>query len=89
MAAGWPARRPRRSHTPYHRQVGEDFTVRAAVSADLEAVAAICAHYVRTTVTTFEEVPPTVADGRLRRVGRKQGRWIDTLLMQRDLERER
>jgi L-amino acid N-acyltransferase YncA len=47
---------------PYHRQVGEEFTVRAAVPADLEAVAAICAHYVTTTVTTFEEVPPTVAD---------------------------
>jgi L-amino acid N-acyltransferase YncA len=43
-------------------RVGEDFTVRAAVPADLEAVAAICAHYVTTTVTTFEEVPPTVAD---------------------------
>ena len=24
--------------------------------------------------------------GRLRRVGRKHGRWIDTVLMQRDLE---
>src|SRR5271169_471324 len=47
---------------PYHRQVGEEFTVRAAVPADLEAVAAICTHYVTTTVTTFEEVPPTVAD---------------------------
>jgi phosphinothricin acetyltransferase len=47
-------------------QVGEEFTVRAAIPADLEAVAAICAHYVTTTVTTFEEVPPTVADWRRR-----------------------
>jgi len=47
--------------------VDEELTVRAAVPADLEAVAAICAHYVRTTVTTFDEVPPTAADwqGRL------------------------
>ena len=42
--------------------MGEEFTVRAAVPADLEPVAAICAHYVTTTVTTFEEVPPTAAD---------------------------
>jgi L-amino acid N-acyltransferase YncA len=42
--------------------VGEDFTVRAAVPADLEAVAAIFAYYATSTVTTFEEVPPTVAD---------------------------
>jgi L-amino acid N-acyltransferase YncA len=42
--------------------MGEHFTVRAAVPADLEPVAAICAHYVTTTVTTFEEVAPTIAD---------------------------
>jgi L-amino acid N-acyltransferase YncA len=42
--------------------VGEQFIVRAAVPADLEPVAAICAHYVTTTVTTFEEIPPTAAD---------------------------
>jgi L-amino acid N-acyltransferase YncA len=36
--------------------------VRPAVPADLEQVAAICAHYVTTSVATFEEVPPTVAD---------------------------
>jgi phosphinothricin acetyltransferase len=46
--------------------MGEQFTVRAAAPADLEAVAAICAHYVTTTVTTFEEVPPTAADWRRR-----------------------
>ena len=42
--------------------MGEEFTVRATVPADLTSVAAICAHYVTTTVTTFEEVPPSVAD---------------------------
>jgi L-amino acid N-acyltransferase YncA len=42
--------------------VGDQFIIRAAVPADLEPVAAICAHYVTTTVTTFEEVPPTAAD---------------------------
>ena len=47
-------------------EVGEEFTVRAAAPADLETVASICAHYVTTTVTTFEEVPPTVADWRRR-----------------------
>ena len=40
----------------------EQFIVRPAVPADLELAAAICAHYVTTTVTTFEEVPPTAAD---------------------------
>jgi L-amino acid N-acyltransferase YncA len=37
--------------------VGEDFAIRAAAPADLEAVAAIFAHYVTSTLTTFEEVP--------------------------------
>ena len=45
--------------------MGDEFTVRAAVPADLEPVAAIFAHYV-TTVITFEEVPPVVADWRRR-----------------------
>ena len=43
-------------------EVGEEFTVRAVVSTDLGPVAAICAHYVATTVTTFEEAPPTAPD---------------------------
>lgn len=43
-----------------------EFTVRAAVPADLEQVAAIYAHYVTTSVATFEEVPPTAADWRRR-----------------------
>ena len=40
--------------------------VRAAVPADLEQVTAIYAHYVTTSVATFEEVPPTAADWRRR-----------------------
>jgi L-amino acid N-acyltransferase YncA len=44
----------------------EQSVVRAAVPADLEQVAAIYAHYVTNTVTTFEEVPPTVAAWRRR-----------------------
>ncbi|OIK02113.1 GNAT family N-acetyltransferase [Streptomyces monashensis] len=36
--------------------------VRPATSADLQAVADIYAYYVRHTVATFEETPPTVAD---------------------------
>ena len=63
--------------------MGEDFTVRAAVPADLEAVAAICAHYVRTTVTTFEEVPPTVADWQ-RRLDDLAGRNLPFLVAEAD-----
>jgi L-amino acid N-acyltransferase YncA len=44
----------------------ERIVVRAAAPADLADVAAIYAHYVTTSVTTFEEVPPTQADWRLR-----------------------
>ena len=36
--------------------------IRAAGPADLEPVAAIFAHYVATSVATFEEVAPTAAD---------------------------
>ena len=42
--------------------------VRAAVPADAEPVAEIFAHYVATSVATFEEVAPTAADWR-RRLG--------------------
>jgi L-amino acid N-acyltransferase YncA len=109
--------------------------IRSAVPADAEPVAAIFAHYVRTSVATFEEIPPSAAHwrqrlddlgrhglpflvaeadggvrgfayaspwrpkpayrhtveeaGRLAGVGRKHGRWIDTVLMQRDLGGER
>jgi L-amino acid N-acyltransferase YncA len=44
----------------------EHAVIRAAGPADLDAVAAIYAHYVTTSVATFEEVPPTPADWRLR-----------------------
>lgn len=40
--------------------------VRAAVPADAERVAAIFAHYVTTSVATFEEVAPGAADWRRR-----------------------
>ncbi|WP_042368441.1 GNAT family N-acetyltransferase [Streptacidiphilus neutrinimicus] len=36
--------------------------IRPAAPADLAAVAAVYAHYVRETVVTFDEVPPTEAD---------------------------
>ena len=42
------------------------FVIRAAVPADAEPVAAIFAHYVATSVATFEEVAPTAADWRRR-----------------------
>src|ERR1700722_13549617 len=44
----------------------EQPVIRAAGPADLEPVAAIFAHYVTSTVTTFEEVSPTAADWRRR-----------------------
>ncbi len=40
--------------------------IRPAAPADLDAVAEIYAHYVRHTVATFEETPPTVAAWRRR-----------------------
>ena len=40
--------------------------VRAAVPADAEQVAAIFAHYVTTSVATFEEVAPTAGQWRER-----------------------
>jgi phosphinothricin acetyltransferase len=43
-------------------------TVRPATVGDLDAVAAIFAHYVTGSVFTFEEVPPTVAQWRQRLV---------------------
>ena len=43
-----------------------EFTVLAALLADLEQVAAIYAHYVTTSVATFEEITPTAADWRRR-----------------------
>ncbi len=46
--------------------------VRPAAPADADQVAAIFAHYVTTSVATFEEVPPTAADWR-RRLGDLNG----------------
>ena len=37
-------------------------TVRDAAAGDIPAITAIYAHYVRTSLATFEEVPPTVAE---------------------------
>jgi len=64
-------------------EMGEEFTVRAAVPADLGPVAAICAHYVTTTVTTFEEVPPSAADWE-RRLDDLAGRHLPFLVAEQD-----
>jgi L-amino acid N-acyltransferase YncA len=53
--------------------------VRAAVPADAEPVAAIFAHYVATSVATFEEVAPTAADWR-RRFGELAARNLPFLV---------
>jgi L-amino acid N-acyltransferase YncA len=55
--------------------------VRPAVPADAEAVAEIFAHYVVTSVATFEEVPPTVADWR-RRLGELSRQQLPFLVAQ-------
>ena len=57
--------------------------VRAAVPADIEAVAAIYAHYVTNTVVTFEEVPPAAADWR-RRLDDLAGRNLPFLVAEQD-----
>jgi len=64
-------------------EMGEGLTVRAAVPADLKPVAAICAHYVTTTVTTFEEVPPAAADWQ-RRLDDLAGRNLPFLVAEQD-----
>ena len=53
--------------------------VRAAVPADAEPVAAIFAHYVATSVATFEEVAPTAADWR-RQLGELAARNLPFLV---------
>jgi phosphinothricin acetyltransferase len=55
--------------------------VRLAVPADAEAVAEIFAHYVVTSVATFEEVPPTAADWR-RRLGELSRQQLPFLVAQ-------
>jgi L-amino acid N-acyltransferase YncA len=63
--------------------VSPDRTVRAAVPADLEAMAAIYAHYVTDTVVTFEEDPPTAAEWR-QRMDNVTGRNLPFLVAERD-----
>ena len=53
--------------------------VRAAVPADAERVAAIFAHYVTTSVATFEEVAPTTEDWR-QRLGELAGQNLPFLV---------
>ena len=53
--------------------------VRAAVPADAEPVAAIFAHYVATSVATFEEVAPAAADW-LQRIGDRAARNLPFLV---------
>src|SRR5580658_6147159 len=57
--------------------------IRAAGPADLEPVTAIFAHYVTTTMTTFEEVPPTAADWQ-RRLDDLAGRNLPFLVAEDD-----
>jgi phosphinothricin acetyltransferase len=56
------------------------FAVRAVVPADLKQVAAIYAHYVTTSVATFEEITPTAADWR-RRLDDLAGRNLPFLVI--------
>ena len=53
--------------------------VRAAVPADAGQIAAIFAHYVTTSLATFEEVPPAAADWR-RRLSDLTGRNLPFLV---------
>jgi L-amino acid N-acyltransferase YncA len=75
--------------------------VRPATPDDLDAIADIDAHQVRTGVATFEMEPPDAQEwrrrfdavtdrgfvdaGRLTAVGFKHNRWLDTVLLQRTL----
>jgi len=59
--------------------------VRAAVPADAEPVAAIFAHYVATSVATFEEVAPTAADWR-QRLGDLTRRSLPFLVAEADAD---
>ena len=57
--------------------------VRAAVPADADAVAAIFAHYVVTSVVTFEEVAPSAVDWR-GRLGDLAGQNLPFLVAEAD-----
>jgi L-amino acid N-acyltransferase YncA len=53
--------------------------IRAADPADAEQVAAIFAHYVTTSIATFEEIPPTAVDWQ-RRLADLTGRILPFLV---------
>ena len=57
--------------------------IRPAAPADAAAIAAIFAHYVTVTVTTFEEVPPAAADWR-RRLGELAAAGLPFLVAEDD-----
>ncbi len=61
----------------------EQPVVRAAAPADLRQIAAIYAHYVTTSVATFEEVPPTAAHWR-RRIDDLAARRLPFLVAEAD-----
>lgn len=50
-------------------QPGAALTIRDAGEADMEAIQAIYAHYVLTSPATFEEVPPSLPEMKMRRAG--------------------
>jgi L-amino acid N-acyltransferase YncA len=57
----------------------QQLVIRAAAPADAEQIAAIFAHYVATSVATFEEVAPTAADWQ-RRLGELADRKLPFLV---------
>jgi phosphinothricin acetyltransferase len=59
--------------------------IRAALAADADRVAAIFAHYVTTSVATFEEVAPAAADWQ-RRAGDLTARGLPFLVAEADGE---
>ncbi|WEO99646.1 N-acetyltransferase family protein [Streptomyces sp. FXJ1.172] len=58
-------------------------TVRTATASDLKAVADIYTHYVRHSVATFEEIPPTVAHWK-QRLDDLSGRKLPFLVAESD-----
>jgi len=57
--------------------------IRAAVPADAEQIAAIFAHYVATSVVTFEEIAPSAVDWR-QRLGELAGQNLPFLVAEAD-----
>jgi len=79
-----------------------DATIRPAERGDIAAVGGIYAEAVKNGTVTFETDPPDSSNnasialhpafgfrliGRLQSVGFKHGRWLDTVIMQRELGR--